>query len=437
MPIPVRNNVQYGGDSISQKYSPLEVNDTNITNNEKKESIQLFKGRISKMLHQNMFPSTLNFYTRNWEFLQRSLATDTAKPPIVVVSSNRAKWIKKISDLAESIQADNFDNVNDERAVKRGSTPWYDVKRVNDPDIRVVVLVHRTEYEEYQTALQRTGMTVVGWAFDYGKRDKACVGFGPTRYAAIEFCKYIFNTRINPLVDNPPVPLARQKAWIVDDNVVYIQSFPGFDTVVGQMDDSVLAFGFDGATRNTGEVRIKALKETAAASLDNLDPGLLQQCVLWNIGLLKENSWNFSPYFLSCNEDSSFSSFLQNRNVGTIGVCTGATIIKGEPESDAGQGSKRLTALRSMVASCYYTVEASTNVAPTDQQNTTTMRKYVADTILPNASETVRNENRKVTQSKAFEQIMAKVVRDWGSWVPGEIFQRDDQNAQVVTHFTV
>jgi hypothetical protein len=422
MAIPVRNNVQYGGDSINQKYSPLEVNSVALRTGASKEYAKLFEKRISILKGQSLFPSELTFVAENWSAMQTSEAADNTQPPIVVVSNNRADWIKKVLGRVKK----NYNDVNDDNAFGNGATPWYSPKRIGNGNIHVYIIVHILEYQHYRDVLKNTGLRVIGWSFKRRKQ-KSCVGFGASRYAAIEFCKYLFNTPIAkkfkpPIAPDdagPPIPVEKQMAWLVDDNVAYVSAFPGFkDAVTTMKNEGVWGLGFMGATKNFPDKYFEeTLESVGKGEIEDLEKkGLLQQCVLWNIGQLYANNINFSPYFISSNEDTSFSGFLQNHSSGSkVGIFTGATVVKAVPENGGGDPAQGVASYRFRTQTNYFAIEKKCEVEGLDRNQT--FGSYVTEKILPNAYPVVRNEHRVLTEAKAVEQIMAKVVDEKPGWI--------------------
>jgi hypothetical protein len=444
MPIPVQNNSSYDVNLINQKYAPLAVNAVVLDNTVKQEYGNLFRGRIEQLKNQNLFPAPLRLYAADWNQIQTNETAAGALPPIVVVSSNRADWIL---ESYNRIEYANFADVNDVEALREGPMPWYSPRRINDANRHVYILVHVTEYGYYQRRLGNTMMKVVGWSFEsnvYINTDRGTpikdtyVGFGASRFAAIEFCKYIFN-QIIVGANNPRVAVANQKAWLVDDNVVYVNAFPGFGAVEAEMDNNIWGLGFTAAA-NTAPFPQAGF----AAPLINANPamltaeGILQQCVLWNIGQLNARFLNFSPYFVNSNEDTSFSSFLRNQDQNRLRICPGARVVKGIPRNDAGVPSANISFLRNRAVQNFYNLEHDYRViAPPNQGGGQhTLSEYVRNRILANPPQ----ENPIFTEAKAVEQIMAKVIAEKFNWVvPPElkkrVFQPNGEAIYPTQHF--
>jgi hypothetical protein len=468
MPIYVQNNGQYGGPLINQKYAPLAINAAAIQNDNATRNLYrpLFTNRIDCLTAQNILPRQLNLYAQNWPALQAHEAAVASEPPIVVISSNRADWIAanyvRATNRLANLGIANFNDVVDIRAINAGAytpTSWYDPRRINDANRNVYIVVHRKEYNYYLQQLAGTGYNIIGWEFDINRvvdpggilpRDKTFVGFGASRYAALEFCKYLFNTVIPvppvpPAPAPPPIPgvplaVARQKAWLVDDNVAYVRGFPAFAAAENVLSNVIWGVGFGGATQNSTNLQLNALHATAAANMGAAhlqNQGILQQCVLWNIAELYNNHLNFSPYFITSNEDTSLSSFLQNQAASRLRISTQASVFKATPTHDDSGGARQLSYLRNTGILNFFDIEKDVQATPFvhGQGVVQDLNDYVSDYILPNAQQNVRNEWVALTESKAVEQMMAKVVSDRFAWVPALVFKPNGAAHQVTQHF--
>ncbi|HEY8036862.1 MAG TPA: hypothetical protein VIF37_14875 [Methylobacter sp.] len=439
MPIPVQNNAQYGGNLINQKYAPLAINAVAIDNAVQAEYVALFQRRIALLNGQGILPRQLNLYAANWGAIQAAEANAATLRPIVVVSSNRAEWIHHTYTLANELEPldGNFNDVTDVRALVAGPTAWYLPKRINNANRHVYIVVHRKEYAYYQAQLNGTGMTVIGWEFDINRvvepggivpRDKTYVGFGASRFAALEFCKYVFNTLIAPAL-----PAARQKAWLVDDNVTYVRAFPGFTETEAVMNAGIWGLGFTGATQNSTDQEVRDLAATPAANLGApQQQGLLQQCVLWNINELNAQHLNYSPYFVTSNEDTSLSSFLQGQAASRLRLVTGATVVKANPTHDNSPGAKLVAQLRDTAVANYYDIE---NAVQVNGGADIDLSDYITGTVLRNAQQNVRRQWPIYPESIAVEQLMAKIVADRLAWVPALIFRPNGAAPQPTQRF--
>lgn len=427
-PIPVSNNPSYGEPTlVTSKYSPLNINATGIDKSIAADYKRLFSNRISILRENGLFPARLRFFSKNWDTIRDQENGQHALPPIVVVSSNRAEWIRKCYDHGTSAlgSSQHFQNVSDKNAFglqgREAYSIWYDPRRVNDTNRHVYILVHASEYAYYQQQLKGCPFTVVGWAFGSGKlaENKAdgYLGFGATRFAAIELGKYLFNKLPKSALDP-----ARQKMWLVDDNVVFLNLFPGFSAVEAGMTNGVWGLGFGGASSNSPIREVIQKTKTTSPALANLkDKGLLQQCVLWNIGQLQAQALNFSPYFATSNEDSSLSNYLQNE--GKLKLTETVRIYKAQPENDQNnKGGRSLGDQRNKILNILAATEKDYLVQPTSG-GTVSLTDYINKTVLPQAIN--KSEDARITQSKAVEQILAKVILDERGWVPGGFFKPD------------
>jgi len=135
MPINVENNTSYAADLINEKYAPLGVNNVTFGDDERVQCTEFFQKRIAA-LQNGLLPRRLNLYAENWGPIREAEAANTALSPVVVVSSNRAAWIRKGDERAKFLEElgpeTGFKNVNDVAALMEGSTPWYLPRRIHD-----------------------------------------------------------------------------------------------------------------------------------------------------------------------------------------------------------------------------------------------------------------------------------------------------------------
>lgn len=462
-PIPVIANLRYGGNLITEKYSPLSVNDAQvkIDNDTEDAYLSLLTGRRDRLRNQNLFPRTLNLCASNWETIQANEFHEKSLPPIVVVSHNRAEWIKMTFDRVKDIPEDRFTDVNDKRKLLEiGAIPWYHPKRIRNNMVHVYIVVHAWEYDYYTEKLQGTGITVIGWSFQatMSPRDTSSdpesgssyLGFGASRFAAIEFCKYIFNKPMTATNNFEPLHATRQKAWLVDDNVVYVNGFPGFKQVADAMTKKgVWGLGFSGTTSNETDKQLrerfapkesKEEKETVPADPNNLaSEGILQQCVLWDIAQLNKANLNFSPYFFSSNEDTSLSNFLAAQEESRVGICTSGSVVKAEPAADINsKGAKIMARLRIQTLDSFYAIEKDYKVNPGFQKEAKLLSRFIKEDVVDKVDFMGQSkEDPVITECKAVEQLMAKLVSyNYANLVPGYIFRPNGKEKQNVERFT-
>jgi len=320
MPISVELNDQYQlSQLVTQKYQPLgnirlpSVPDTKIIIDEiieiRKNAFELIRIIKKNRIQDTFFVTDITYFGENLSFVE---GNGPFAPPLVVISSNRSRWIRQRYDAGVNKKCKD---VNDKSALTEGAVPFYCPFRLGKEGRRrnVYIFVHSSEYKLYQDNLGGTGMKVIAWQI--GLRGSG-VGFGATRYAAVEFFKKVCRERKE----------FSGKIWLMDDNVTYINGFPGFSALEGVMDHEKLAgLGFRGGSGVRSDTFFKNMpdknkgkdksKDEGKSDSDETGPALtgaslLQQAVLWNIRYMEEYKTNFSPYFVSSAEDSSFTQFL-------------------------------------------------------------------------------------------------------------------------------
>jgi hypothetical protein len=392
-PVPLvinaRANPTYGGNLINQKYSPLQ----NIILNPVDANYYrgLYTGRSVPLANINVYPpNALNLYA-NWPALPPPIV---GTPPIVVASSNRAEWMATILQNAAGhgpfvngyLAADTFDN---------DVVPWYAPGRSGGR--LVYVVVHWSEYDYYvaQLAAFAPGVTVVGYRFTFARPALDIVGFGVSRYCALQ------------LVLN----LGYHRAWTVDDNVVNVNGFPATLALVEANMTNVppiWAISFNAATANitradlyTGSVTFAAVPYVFA----NMLPGILQQVVLWNLDLFNPVNLNFCPVFLTSNEDISISNYLQ-QNAQPEKVITACRTVKIEPVADSNRnvgGKTEVPKRRTRMLSIFAQTESAILIDGGAGQ--VQLQQFIINTVLPGAG--MPSTDASVAQSKAIEQVMA------------------------------
>jgi hypothetical protein len=290
-------NPNYGNAVVSQKYSPLSdialspnfAYFEKIINNRKK-----ILGSVTSV-----------------KFTVLGQLPEANSCPFIVVSSNRSNWIAdKFSHIREledvELDFDMFTPYDGGQSVL-----FYDPLRTKRP---LIIFVHNLELTKYQESFSKLrsleSVVLVGWELSC-QNNNTLLGFGASRFAAIELLKHIGVGR----------------GWIVDDNVVHVQGLKALRFVEDHF--KCVALGFGSATKNITENDLKK-HDYNVQELNFAQTQLLQQVVLWDVRYLKENNINFSPYFISSNEDVSFSRFLG----GGIYACTQCTVIKLEPNPD-------------------------------------------------------------------------------------------------------
>ncbi|MEU9336495.1 hypothetical protein AB0D49_25520 [Streptomyces sp. NPDC048290] len=352
------------------------------------------------------------------------------RPPVIVVSSSRSEWIAERIKRLE--RAGPFEGIGDMSAFDWAVAPLYSPSRLGN-DRGVYVVVHESEYWDYRNAFNEQGIndvTIVGWRFpsvggvgaakSVTVKEKVkgaeahpvttggseLVGFGATRFAAIEFCKQM-RQRVGAAVWDT--------AWLLDDNVVALAGLDSLDGVEGELGENICA-GFQAGTvaleepdvinqsrrwkkpetgnettgasgkgaekgatggvdkksgkgatggvgKKSGKGATGGTKKEGDGEASNIgglvkegSPGLIQQAVLWNIGKLEQLRLNFCPAFIASAEDVSFVNYLKRRKIPLVQY-KGISVKKAAVESSAAASSADGAAnLRSAVQSLIKTV---------------------------------------------------------------------------------
>jgi hypothetical protein len=448
MVITVQNNGNYGPPEISTKYAPLEnvqvqAVDTNILR-------WMLRNRTT-LARLVGLGQTLELITPGWQNLRNAERAANQLAPIVVVSSGRASWIAAgVAAAAKSNLVDLpvLQSPSDMRALRLAvGVPIYAPPRLSFngvPEQRsVYVVVHANEYRYYQRTLAGTGITPVGWRFrkvtggSGGPRDGELVGFGATRFAAMEFCKRLYRAGPPP-AGNPPW----HAAWIVDDNVVALTNFRGFAAVENNLANN-LAASFQGDSKprardflaGKGNEQIANGRGQAPANLAPVAPigvgSILQQIVLWNIQLFENNNLNFSPLFVTSGEDLSISRYFDGNNPRggrfAYQYYAGISVWKEEPTRDEDSvGLRNVEAARDRLTKWFTDAERATppTAAPPPVQVQTpavNLPTFIETMVKPNAFKwgAERNAPRwaPMANSHAAEQIICRALET--NIVPG------------------
>jgi hypothetical protein len=408
------NNPNYGGALINQKYTPLD--NIILAPTEANYYRPLFTARINVLTGINAYPpSPLNLYA-NWPLV--NAAVNVAQAPMVVISSNRAEWMREI--LQNAVNHGAFANgYIDAQTFADDVVPWYAPGRSGNRQVYVVV--HWSEYDYYvaQLAPFAALVTVVGFKFTVAHPVLDIVGFGVSRYCALQLA----------------IGLGYHRAWTVDDNVVNVNGFPQtLATVEANMTNLPPIWGItlNAATANivnadlyNGEVTLAAVPYTFATMV----PGVLQQVVLWNLDLLGPANLNFSPLFLTSNEDISISNFLI-QTLRPQRVITACRTVKYEPRSDSKLnlgGTVELPKRRNRMLAMFNGIEADIPINPGTGQ--VPLSQYITATVLPGAGQPL--SAALVTQARAIEQVLAAAVANGAAWYPATTFDPYAGAAQV------
>lgn len=307
---------------VSTKYNPFAPG-LRLAKADKALYGKMLTNRAALLRSMNLMPRTLKLVCPDWAVIER--AELDKKPPLVVISSNRAKWIKNGVAAADAELKKRgrtyFTSVNDFGALmatngQTVSPPIYCPSRLGaTPQRSVFIVVHELEYAKYKTALAGSGMNVIGWQFEGPGHLLPFVGFGASRFAAIEFCKTL-RANVND------IGTVWKYAWLLDDNVVALENFAGLEKVEAALaaDKDKVCAAFKGANFPYAFSAIKRWAPTAPKEPPkNLPPsnsyGVLQQVGLWNIKLLADQFLNFPPTFLMSAEDISFTRYFTYQGI--------------------------------------------------------------------------------------------------------------------------
>jgi hypothetical protein len=324
MPLEVDKNTKYGPPLVTDKYRPLGA--ITFTSQPKEYFGTLMTNRLKMLKSLGLLPQKLTLAVRDWN---DTIASEAGKkPPLVVISNNRSIWIGAAFESAKNrllyLGPEHFDNISDLRALSipegmektppKMSPPIYCPLRIGDAGPRnIYIVVHISEYNFYR-ALAPYGVTIVGWGFRRPRqRAEWLTGFGPSRFAAIEFCKKL--RKLATVGGTAPWDYA----WLLDDNVVTLTGFPGFDAIEKSMTAEHVCAGFEGGTatipfdKNKGWAADE-IDEGRGGQSEEMPPdkkkGLVQQAALWNIDYLTRKDLNFGLTYFESAEDLSFGFYL-------------------------------------------------------------------------------------------------------------------------------
>ena len=446
MPIKAGRNLNYGGTAVTQKYSPLE----NIDYQRTDEGVysKLLTNRLDHLAAANILPQPLRLVT-DWE---KALARRLPDPPLVVISSNRANWIASGLRMArEQKRTTGYEGSNDLEALtgkvseQSQSPPLYAPQRT-EGERKIFIVVHAFEYKKYQEALSGTDVIVVGWSFTKpAAAPGQLTGFGASRYAAIEFCKYARANRSGVPWDY---------AWLLDDNVVAITGFPGYAPVERALAAAATtqvcaAFqggaGVEGFLKTkkwaTDEIRASRRKPTVLPATTT-PIGIIQQAALWNVKYLAEQKLNFAPLFVASGEDVSLGNFFnlvipekttEPRDPGKPAVpylyYGGLKVWKEHiPTHDDGPESKRVNEARNEYQKWFAAKEAALtpagDTAPPpvsigEVSTAKTLDKFIEDwwndpepTNRPAGVKTADEKEREKARCQAVEQIVCGAIKE-------------------------
>jgi len=432
-------NEAYGPPLVTQKYAPLQ--NFTWTGTDEKFCARIVSNRMRLLTGAGLLPQPLTLVVPDWA---AAIAAEAGKkPPLVVISTNRSKWIKKAFD---AVAGQAFENPGDLEALQdygnlKISPPIYCPVRFGDPDERnVYIVVNTAEYDEYKTRLADLDVTIVGWSFRKPSTSELRLcGFGASRFAAIQFCKTLREQAGEPW----------NYAWLLDDNVVGCKKFPGFIKIEDKMaeaDPRIICSGFSGGTQAESHLTnvTWARKEKAAGrgkQTEELDPpkakGLIQQAALWNISYLADDWINFAPMFVESGEDVSLGHYFNRRKLPYY-FYDGITVVKEASTADNTSGSQIVADSRANLTEWLALQEASDPIPPPaadvrpppirfmpqlskkDQEEKEdsripvveqTVSRFVVDYVLPRAIEPTRSKARdRATRNTAMCQAVEETI---------------------------
>lgn len=372
MTIEVERRMKYGGTNVTDKYRPLEVK---YVRAQADAYTSLISYRRELMIAAHILPQTLYLRT-NW----RAAVADEAGhlPPIVVISTDRSQWIKTGIEASEAqMTVSPYTGEHDLNALtdfadRKQAPPLYAPLR-SGTNRNIYMVVHNHEFGTYNYALRGTGIRVVGWYFDVpeGSPIKQLVGFGASRFAAIEFCKQLRTQAGNPW----------NYAWLMDDNVVGFTAFPGyafFETAIAAAPGTLCA-GFSGGTNaedHAATVKWARAEVSRPVPAPTLEPGkgVIQQAALWNIAEFTTRRLNFGPAFVASGEDVSLTAYLDRAKLPYLYY--GLKVWKeAATYSDGSDGSKLVKTAREGITKWFVDAEAATVAGRTAPPPVTVHRK--------------------------------------------------------------
>ena len=462
-PIAVSRRKNYGGTTlVNTKYSPMETitlaKDADTTS-----CSAVLEYRRNLLTTAGLLPKPLQLTLPDWD---AAAAKEVGrKPPLVVISTNRAKWIKDgmaAADLQPPSEKP-FDNASDLRALaaKAGQTisaPIYSPSRIGDAGERgIYIVVHASEYTKYKKTVVHDDITIVGWEFEtprtLTRTDKRTqrdmhkmwlTGFGASRFAALSFCKQLRTAALAAAEESEKEDTTVWNyAWLFDDNVVALDGFAGYQAVETEMasleamGSTQACAGFHGGTvaETQAEITAWATRELAArrgkqaAKLPKPSrPGLLQQAVLWNIDYLAEQKLNVGLVYVNSAEDVSLVNYFDANDTPYL-YYKSIPIKKELPKNDS--GALKVKYSRDLLTAWLTHMEGLAPAeavkpppppppivvqAETADGGEQTLANFVVNHVLPKSSD-LKSQAGKIdlqnnAKCQAVEQLTAQAVKD-------------------------
>ena len=452
MPISVRRNSSYGPPNVTDKYSPF-IEITFETANKPIHS-GLLENRYKLLTSSGLLPQRLKLILPNWA---TSIASEVgAKAPLVVISTNRAQWIKDGFDAgqAQPTTEKPYENASDVRALtalrsQTVSPPIYCPYRIGAAAGRrnVYIVVHAAEYRHYQRTLAGTGMTVVGWEFEMPKANRAprgvwLCGFGASRFAALQFCKSLRTAAVAAAAARAPAETTWKYAWLIDDNVVALTNFVGYDAIETRMNEApaaVACAGFKGEsavrTFDTNKKYAVGAKGKAwgkqATELGTVkNKGIVQQVGVWNIEYLAANHLNVGPAYITSAEDISLANYFDLEQTPYL-YFESMRVFKEENSSDGSPGATKVALARQRLTAWFAEMEAANppveSAAPPPlivknleddraEREQSFLANFIVEHVLPNTSSELKDKKndvntQNVAKCQGVEQITAEAIK--------------------------
>jgi hypothetical protein len=436
MAITTDKNINYGPPLVNQKYAPLLAPVINVAG--QPIFTGLLNNRMAMLNAAGLIGQALKLATTpSWAAITAAEAGHL--PPLVVVSSNRAQWIRRGIDagLAQAglLGIAAFNNASDLRALTDWghagiSPPLYAPSRIG-ANRNVYVVVHMAEYAFYKATLAGSGVTPVGWEFQKGvgaRRILNMVGFGATRFAAMQFCKTLRERAAAAAGGVAPW----NSAWLIDDNTVALTNFAGFAAVEAALGANAAA-GFRGGTlaetpatnRAWATAEVNAGRGQQAGALPaSVPPGIIQQTALWNVDFFALNFLNFGPLFISSAEDLSITNHFNNAGIN-YQFYNGIGVVKEDPTYDNRVGAQKVNKARQDLTA-WVTAAESANPPPTpgtvppppiDVQpvapadgGVQLLSAFITGRVLPNAAAMAAQRNNVNVQAQAKCQAVEQLT---------------------------
>ena len=465
MAITSDKNGGYGPPLVTGKYSPLLNIQFSGAAGDRAVYAALLNNRWGLLNNAGVLPQTLGLAVPNWA---ATIASEAGRnSPLVVVSSNRSGWIAAgiraaAAELLYLGGAAAFADASDLTALgahagQTSSPPIYCPTRIGAAGPRsVYIVVHISEYTTYKRALAGLGVTVVGWQFRAPVPRRNLAGFGASRFAAVEFCKTLrtaaaaaasaaataaslaggASAAVAAAAGRTAAAAMWNYAWLFDDNVVALTSFPGYALVETAMTNAAaprVCAGFRGGTDADAfatnwawaraEVGAGRGVQVAPPLPASVTPAIVQQASLWNIAYLTANHLNFGPAFLTSGEDVSIGNYFNAQGIPYFHY-NGIGVTKEVAYSDGATAATTNRARRILAAWFAYAESAGAagpavpppvEILPTagGDGGVQTLASFIVNCVLPNSLMQADRANvgvQNTAKCQAVEQIACGAI---------------------------